>query len=539
MKKTLVGLLLICTCGLARALPFDIVYADGQPPLPTAIVPGQTITVFYTVTNNTGSTRSNNILHLPSNTTQVTGPGLCSDPISLNAGASCVLQLSITGPTDGCNPPLMLCFPGNLTCAGTEDVLQVESSTASSLRAVSGGQVSSPPILGLSNLVEVSLNNLDNWERQILGTPPSSTSYDSVCVGSGSTASCTLIGQTVIGTDGFINQTRDGGLTWANVIGITLTNNLIFGVDCTDSNFCVAAGYTNTPTPNAYIAISTATPGTWKDTGFTSVNKGNKTLNDAACAADGSICIAVGENHAGSGSSYIIQSFTPATAADWNEPSPPLDSSFTQKMITASCSDDGGICMAAGGSSSTSAPKILQTPDQGFNWYLAFSGTVILQDSSCTGSGSTAWCVTVGKDGNDPKIYYTTDSGATTPWAVNTPITGTPNTLLGVDCIGTITNGLCVAVGFGATGPLIFKSQNAGTWSQVNNISGLTTTTGVLYDVSCTGDLAPFTCVAVGLDNTDTHTLTITSFDSGDTWTVNNTSTVDGGILKTVSVTGG
>ena len=66
-------------------------------PLPTIIYPGETVTAFYTVTNNTKTARhSYTVQGLPSTVTQITSGSLCSSPINLAAYASCTLQFNIT-----------------------------------------------------------------------------------------------------------------------------------------------------------------------------------------------------------------------------------------------------------------------------------------------------------------------------------------------------------------------------------------------------------------------------------------------------------
>lgn len=536
MKKALLCLALSSVSSLAWALPFDIVYSPGQPPIPTTIVPGQTITVFYTVTNNTGSTRNNNFIgQFPSNTSQVTGPGLCGSTFNLAPGASCILQLSISGPTNGCNPPLLACFQGGLTCSGTEGQLDVNSVSSTDLRAVTGGNASPAVESIYSNVVQISLDGPTDWSLQLPGIPASATTSASDCVGIGSTAACTLGGYT--GSQGFVNQSFNGGLTWATVTGLTgLTGRFINGVACTDGGICIAAGDNGTNT--GYMAVSTGTPGIWTDAGFSALT--NRTLADAACAADGSICIAVGEDTLNN-TTFIYQSITPATPANWiAATTSPL--TFQDKMKTASCTEDGELCVAAGGDDYNTDVKIMQTTDQGVTWEETHSGSVVIEDSSCTGSGANGWCVAVGKNSNDPRIFFTTDSG-TIPWNSIDAETGTQYDLLGVSCTGTTSDGLCITVGnnTNTNEPFILRSPSPGTsWTIVSNanISGLPAST-TLSDVSCTGDFAPFTCVAVGRDSTNNRSMIIKSTDSGNNWVVDTTGPVSGGNLSTVSITGG
>ena len=119
--------------GTAYALPFTIT-ASGT--LPTTITPGGSATANFTVQNNTLSWRNNNLIKwLPINVTQITNGGVGTCGVTFNlapfgqTGDSCTLQLSISGAVNGNDPDphhhLFACFPGGITCAGTNDTLNV------------------------------------------------------------------------------------------------------------------------------------------------------------------------------------------------------------------------------------------------------------------------------------------------------------------------------------------------------------------------------------------------------------------------------
>lgn len=117
------------------ALPFTIVPTPGTT-LPTLINPGQTITARYTVTNNTGGMRAHNyVKYLPPHVTQITHdaayPDLCGATFDLAPGASCQLELLISGAVNGSDPNphhhLFICLSGGATCAGTPSALHVSA----------------------------------------------------------------------------------------------------------------------------------------------------------------------------------------------------------------------------------------------------------------------------------------------------------------------------------------------------------------------------------------------------------------------------
>ncbi len=135
--KWFLFLILILFSQIGFALPFNITTKAGTA-LPTIVPAGGAATAYYTVQNNTGSTRVNNyVKYLPPNVFQVlsggTFPNTCASLFTLAPrgapGDSCTLQLTITGPVFAGDPDphhhLFVCFPGGTTCAGPLNLLNV------------------------------------------------------------------------------------------------------------------------------------------------------------------------------------------------------------------------------------------------------------------------------------------------------------------------------------------------------------------------------------------------------------------------------
>lgn len=128
--------------GETHALPFQIIPKTGTS-LPTSVRNNHPVTAYYTVTNNTQTQRNNNYIKwLPPNVTQVTSngdfPDTCGSTFDLakngQFGDSCTLQLLISGGVYANTPivddHLFACFPGGITCAGTNYPLDVSSKPA-------------------------------------------------------------------------------------------------------------------------------------------------------------------------------------------------------------------------------------------------------------------------------------------------------------------------------------------------------------------------------------------------------------------------
>lgn len=158
MKKDLFGFippqaiffLIFCLTfisAVSHALPLNIVPKEGVT-FPTTVNVGSSVMAYYTISNNTLSQRNNNFIkHLPpyvSQVTQGTYNDTCGTTFNLAAkgqiGSSCTLQLSVTGAVNGNDPNannhLFACFPGGVTCAGTQTPLNVTQVNESALTSI-------------------------------------------------------------------------------------------------------------------------------------------------------------------------------------------------------------------------------------------------------------------------------------------------------------------------------------------------------------------------------------------------------------------
>ncbi len=120
---------------VSYALPYNVVPKAGLS-LPTQIIVGNTVKAFYTVTNNTGRTLPNGFVkYLPTNVSQVVNDAnhsdLCGAQFTLASGASCTLELTISGAVNSRDPDphrhLFVCSPNVPACAGTTYPLNVKA----------------------------------------------------------------------------------------------------------------------------------------------------------------------------------------------------------------------------------------------------------------------------------------------------------------------------------------------------------------------------------------------------------------------------
>lgn len=325
---------------VSYALPFSIVPKNS---LPTEVVEGQTAIALYTVTNNTAKDIADNFVkYLPPNVEQVTFdpsiPDLCEERFALEANdgtpgrkISCTLELKVSGPVDANDPNphqhLFVCFPGGLTCAGTESPLNVSeiscplpakalvavgafstiglpipvsaivvstdqltqatlktlvSETDTSLqdvscscnRCVAVGSSGGFPELTFP-VVAVSSDPRTNWTQTILGAATLPQGFDEgrfrgvSCLGNQCVVAGTYTkgtGEAAVDIPGVARST-DGGATWQQQ-ALPLPKGTINGrfsdVSCIGHQ-CIAVGSYRTPTLDAFpgVAISTDNGQTW------------------------------------------------------------------------------------------------------------------------------------------------------------------------------------------------------------------------------------------------------------------------------------
>jgi photosystem II stability/assembly factor-like uncharacterized protein len=467
----------------AFALPFTI---TPTTPLPTAMIPGETVNALYTVKNNSSSARANNyVKYLPPFVTQVlqdnTYPDLCGATFNLQPantnGDSCTLELQISGPVYALDPNphhhLFVCYPGGTTCAGTLSPLNVSESTI-----VAAGLYARDSYNRDGGLIATSATG-DTWKLQPVDQINGNT------VGGFIGASCVGQNCVILGSFGSLNAnngypaigtSNDGGNSWAFQT-LTLPPSYLYGaglgVNCADTRCIGGATYTNQSQENlAGILLSNDLGNTWSQTVLPLINGVVLAqTNSALCSA--STCIAVGLGYNGINSLPLI-----ATSSDdgqnWSQQLLPIPNGFTSGFafgvaksnstyVAAGSYDDGtnlhpGIARSTDGT--TWSQQVLNIPN-GFSEG-EFRGI------SCT----STYCIAVGYYDNNnayatyPAIARSTDNGNTwTQQALNQPSGGYYNSqLYGVNCQGT----RCVAAG------AFEKTHAANPGIAVSNDSGLT-----------------------------------------------------------------
>ncbi len=123
LKKPLASLLLFsAACPAFASANFNIIPTPGSI-IPSTVPPGETVSAFYTITNQSNRQLNGYSLQGLPSTVVVSTAGTCSNPVSLSSYASCQLQLDISGTAVG---NFALCKSYNCTSAGTPLNVQAE-----------------------------------------------------------------------------------------------------------------------------------------------------------------------------------------------------------------------------------------------------------------------------------------------------------------------------------------------------------------------------------------------------------------------------
>ncbi|MFI4919063.1 MAG: sialidase family protein [Legionellales bacterium] len=519
---------LLATTDAAFAANFSIIPTEGLV-LPTSLYAGEAVSAYYTVTNNTSTTRLGYSLQgLPASVTQNTqNTKYCQNPITLPSHTSCTLQLDITRPVQS---GFVLCKGSSCTTAATP--LNVKQANAAPAVVAAGAYQST---------------NAGNYYYPLLAT------------------------------------SKDGGVSWAYTIDsytTTLPADYVTWVVSSDSVFtsasctgqiCVAAGnYSNGVAIYPLIATSKDSGNTWVYTldslTPTSVPGDFSTANNtgvfASASCTGQTCVVAG-TYPNSTAQYPLIATSQDGGNTWgytldssSTPSVPTDFSTVGAFTGASCT--GQACVAVGSyyNGTVYYPLVATSKDNGNTWiftvdsyktalpvdYVSGAGGMSSVFTSVSCSGQT--CVAAGAYSNTganntyPLIATSNDSGNTWTYTVDSATTLPSDYVTGsqgkgsavftsVSCTGQI----CVAAGSYSNGtaiyPLVAMSKDSGnTWVftvdsyttalPVDYVTGGGTGSYVFNSTSCTG----LTCVAAGayFNGTAIYPLIVTSKDSGNTW---------------------
>jgi len=483
IQRTICLLLLGFHSYLSYSLPFSIKPAPGTV-LPTTIAQGNQTFAYYTVVNNTAKMRVGNFVkYLPTNVTQIIDDNyisnLCGAKFTLQAHNSiadnCILKLLITGAINSNDRDptkhLFVCFPGGMTCAGTNYPLNV-SVLSEPQSFVAAGTYSNNITQTDSMAISVSTNG-NTWQMVNIPLPNEYSSAeingmfctDNLCEGVG------------FYTDALDNdypavlRSVDNGKTWTQKsipLPSGCTQGTLNAVYCSGA-YCNAVGGCADGATYAMTSVSTNFGITWS----TQLLFASPMLLLFGVTCIDNSCLAVGVNE----NNYGIILKSSDNGQTWHKN---LQVDNTQ-FNSVSCTQK--VCIAVG--VDTNSYTIIYYVSRDLqNWIpYTYTGGSLLPYAQLTSINCTSnYCVAVGETSNvasfsdNVPISMRFDLSGTAA----TPIvfSGTPSndcSLNGIRC----TNSICVGVGSCSSNPYIVTSTNAGqySWSQqITNLpAGITT----------------------------------------------------------------
>jgi hypothetical protein len=384
-----------------------------------------------------------------------------------------------------------------------------QTSPSSSIGITTSSETALPILVATGSnttLLATNSTNQQNYSTQsISGSYSSSTAFNAT--------SCSGNYCAAVGNNLFVGTTNTGA-TWSvfpsGISSVPLS--LLSATSCVSPG-CYAINY-NSSYPPTVFWISTQNPGyayPWETIGtFTS-----KAFTSMSCNNSG-YCAAAGG--AGSTNVALLGIVTPQITFTQYSPSAISNLPTNSPYFYSASANQSATLFAVMGLAGTT-PFIAQSTNNGSTWGVLESPSlngygVSSQTSnnlSCAGSGV---CVASGLSDTNDNIAFaqTTDNGSS--WTVSSVSPAITNGIISaVSCSGDTTTSVsgtvCVAVGSQQGAPLVLQSLAGGAWSNVTP-SSLSSLSGSLNSVSCTGDFPNTACTMTG-QNTTASTPILTS----------------------------
>ncbi len=356
----------------------------------------------------------------------------------------------------------------------------------------------------------------------IVSSPNASVPQNNVlngvsCVSSGF---CMAVGQFYNGTNeqGLVESRSGGG--WSVVSSPDTSesqDNILKGVSCVSNSFCIAAGdYYNGAYNQTLIE-------TWNGSVWSQASSANTSstqwnfLNAVSCSSVGS-CMATGYYSNGTNWQTLTEMWNGAT---WSLISSPDSSSTENNTFNGVSCVSVGFCMAAGYYFDGTYNEGETATWNGSVWTLSGPNSVVGAELTSVTCKTLSFCVAAGyfpeTDGgsHDQTVVQSwSGSGWTITGAANTSYTQ-DNFLNGVSCVST---SLCMADGYytnaGTEQTLIAEGSS---WALVSSPNAAGSVTDELNGLSCATSIS---CMSVGYYAVGSNEQTLIEKWNGTAWSV-------------------
>jgi hypothetical protein len=374
----------------------------------------------------------------------------------------------------------------NLKLAATPALGSESSPTMASKQTDGTAGIASCEVAGSSTVAPwsvVSSPDTSSSENELLGVSCASSGF------------CMAVGDyyDAAGSDQTLIEAWNGSI-WSIVSSPNSGSgyNVLQGVTCASSSFCMATGYYVDATGIAQTLIEIWNGSNWSILSSPNSGSGDNILYGVSCVSS-SFCVAAGGSYGSSiYASTLIEAWNGNT---WSIVSSPNTSGVRNELLSVTCVS-GSFCVAAGDYVITNNRTLIEAWN-GTKWSIVNSpnppvgGFDSLHGVSCV---SSSFCVAAGESngGGDSMTLIEAWNGSS--WSV----VSSPNTAIGfntLDGVSCISRSFCMAAG---TGPYseatLIEAWNGSSWiimSSPNPGSEF----NIFASVSCTGGSF---CVASG-----------------------------------------
>ncbi len=514
--KCVTSLFFLLAMQSAFAGMVPVVISDPTPSIAANYSVGNSNTFTYTVTNHTPATFPLAVSGISGSVSRTSVTSDCGNTLPGNSSCNIGITIAPTGNDYGAsiNQTLAVNYQGRMALAKN---ISFSVSPAGRIFAIGGRNLFAPAII-------VSNDGLgQTWTTGFTDNSIGGFILGVGCTGSGSTAVCAGAGEDYTDGSPILVVSADGGNTWTpkSLAGLS-DSGILNAASCTGTGsnaICVAGGEDLSGDSLPTIFASTDGGNTWSLKSVPGIST-TGVVFATSCTGNGSnaICVAAGQ----------FSSLQPLLAVStdggntWSSQAvsglSPDDASFYSVSCTGSGSN--AICVATGQDETNGSPVLAVSTNGGNTWALKsisdapFGGIFI--GVSCTGNSSTGVCTAIGTVGGGYGFVAASNDGANT-WAIKSIPNFPSNAALSqTSCTGSGSSAICIAVGRDTeivSSSLIVISRDGGnTFSRVP-LSGSLATAGNLSAGSCTGAGPTLTTCAV----TSGFNVLI-STDGGVTW---------------------
>ena len=444
----------------------------------------------------------------------------CKNTINLQAGASCELELDITG---------LISYPNISLCKGsscTTFSLPLNITLFIANLLVAGGSSSYPNTGGIPVLSQ-SNDSGQTWNYPTLPSLPSGGGFGELRAASCVGMSCIVAGEENANTP-LIALTHDNGQTWQYATVPTPPNDAgLYSISKVSENIFIAVGQIDSSPTSGYILRSIDGGLTWSLPNVYVPVSG--TFRSVSCS--GTTCVATGTKGNNGNLSPRVLEVSNDGGLTWTDQSNAANVPINSNLYAASCNST--TCVAVGEDVTVDSPLVIKSNDKGLNWsvfpllgtfYEGGFHTAYCTDTVCVAGGFGNTQDSIPPNDTRPMIAQSINNGAWNLTFLTPPAGSTRYGFHSINCNAT----RCVAAGDdnnyasweSPPSPpfvgIIAQATLSGNWAWSNLASLPPGISNSIYNSTSCGTQF---CFAAGQNEDNTSPLIAQSINPSSSWT--------------------